>query len=291
MKSKSKLVEAIKENVVAPYNEFLLKEIEPSIRLKTSGKECNETGKTKLGGCPDLSREIEWPVSEYDHQFLSFLGQIKLGDVKMFDEHDLLPENGMLYFFFNFNSGDEGRVIFSLEEKGLKRSAFPVELKKKPFWKKLFGKSNENKILLENEVEIYKEYFCPSWDSLFMKRIQRKTNTNVETIDAFNEHFFEANFEEGETEATSNHHLIGHYQGIQNEFHELAFIGDHFINDEKLTIDEIDKALEWRLLFQFDSDNNLGVNYCDGGRVYFFINKHDLMKKNFDRVKIWSDSY
>ena len=62
---------------------------------------------------------------------------------------------------------------------------------------------------------------------------------------------FEDSYEEGETETTSNHHLIGNYNGIQNEYHELNFVDFEIGDFEKMTLTEIEKALKWKLLFQF----------------------------------------
>jgi uncharacterized protein YwqG len=293
MKKKETLIELIEKCAVEPYKKFVLKEIQPSIRLKTTGEQCQEIGKTKLGGCPDLSKNISWARSNYDNQYLSFLGQVNLREVKMLDELDLLPKNGLLYFFFNLDSGDDGKVIFSKEESGLERANLPEELKekKKSFWRQLLTGKSKKLLLKESQVRIYNEYNVPSWDSLILEKIQKETNTNIKPIDAFKEGTYENVYEEEETETTSNHHLLGHYKGIQNEFHELNFLDTGSSNFEHLTLDEINEALKWKLLFQFDSDNNLEISWGDWGRVYFFIHEDDLKNRNFDNVKISADCY
>jgi uncharacterized protein YwqG len=44
-------------------------------------------------------------------------------------------------------------------------------------------------------------------------------------------------------------------------------------------------ANQWILLFQIDSIDKAGMMWGDVGRVYFWIKKDDLEKKDFD--KIW----
>ena len=293
MKNQKKLIEVIEEYAVKPYKKSMLNEIQSSIRLKTTGKSCKEIGKTKLGGCPDLTKKISWATSKHDNNYISFLGQINLEEVQSFDEQELLPQKGMLYFFFNLDSGDDGKVIFSEEVAELERAIPPEEFKeqKKSFFQRLLTGNSKKRILKESEVEIFKEYNIPSWDSLRIERIQKNTKTDIKPINAFEEGLFEDSYEEGEIETTSNHHLLGNYKGIQNEYHELNFI-DFKIGDlEKMTLAEIEKALKWKLLFQFDSDDNLEISWGDWGRIYFFIQEEDLKKKNFDNVKISADCY
>lgn len=110
---------------------------------------------------------------------------------------------------------------------------------------------------------MHKEYHIPSWNPLRFEKIQKETHTNIEPVNAVKEGIFGDIYEEGETETSSNHHLLGHYGGIQHECHELNFINKDISNDRHLTLDEINRALEWKLLFQFDSDHNLEFSWAD----------------------------
>lgn len=293
MRDQKKLIGVVEKHVIEPYRESMMKEIQPSIRLKTTGISCQELGKTKLGGCPDISKKISWAKSEFDNSYLSFLGQINLEEVKEFDEYELLPKKGMLYFFFNLDSGDDGKVLFSKDVNKLEKAVPPEELKeeKKSLLQKLLTGKSKKRILKESKVEIYKEYGLPSWDSLRLERIQKITGTPIKPIKAFKEGIFEDSYEEGENESTSNHHLLGNYKGIQNEFHELNFVDFKNRNLEDLTITEIENALQWKLIFQFDSDKNLEISWGDWGRIYFFIHEDDLKNQNFENIKISADCY
>ncbi len=55
--------------------------------------------------------------------------------------------------------------------------------------------------------------------------------------------------------------------------------------------EEADAQLsEWVLLFQMDSDDDLGTMWSDAGFAYFMIRKTDLAARNFDRVfaSLWT---
>ena len=77
-----------------------------SIRLKTSYKdEKLPIGASKLFGNPDVYEGFEWPSIEVDGEEydLSFIAQINLGEASKYDKDGLLPEKGMLYFFYDLD--------------------------------------------------------------------------------------------------------------------------------------------------------------------------------------------
>src|SRR5579859_6108263 len=72
-----------------------------SIRLST--KPVDESrlapGISKIGGHPDLPKDVKWP--ELNGRPQSFLAQIRLADLQQFNSDKLLPEQGMLWFFYD----------------------------------------------------------------------------------------------------------------------------------------------------------------------------------------------
>ena len=44
------------------------------------------------------------------------------------------------------------------------------------------------------------------------------------------------------------------------------------------------KASQWTLLFQCDSDDNVGWMWGDVGRLYFWITESDLVAQRFENV-------
>src|SRR6266704_86738 len=73
----------------------------PSIRLlatKTNESLMN-TGASKLGEVPDLPPGTTWPELKGEPQ--SFIAQIRLDDVRQYDSEKVLPQSGMLWFFYD----------------------------------------------------------------------------------------------------------------------------------------------------------------------------------------------
>lgn len=41
---------------------------------------------------------------------------------------------------------------------------------------------------------------------------------------------------------------------------------------------------DWKLLIQIDSDQKSGMDWCDAGRLYYWIRTQDLLQERFDRA-------
>lgn len=75
-----------------------------AIRIETYQTEENLFGKSHWWGFPDLPEGIDFPCrGEKDEEgledTLTFICQLNLADVKPYDADNLLPRQGMLYFF------------------------------------------------------------------------------------------------------------------------------------------------------------------------------------------------
>ena len=78
-----------------------------SIQLKIAGKETHKLGATRFGGKPDVPSDFVWPTYEgesYDHVVkdrpLTFLAQFNCAELAQFDKEHLLPDHGLLSFFY-----------------------------------------------------------------------------------------------------------------------------------------------------------------------------------------------
>jgi len=100
----------------------IIEQARPSIRMlvKATADKALETGASKLGGAPDVPADFEWP--ELSGVALAFVAQINLAEVA----HELLPSEGMLYFFVDANEYMEGggteRIIYVPTAKALRRA-------------------------------------------------------------------------------------------------------------------------------------------------------------------------
>lgn len=78
-----------------------------SIVLKIAKKEKYKLGATRFGGKPDVPPDFVWPTYEgesYDHVVkdrpLTFLAQFNCEELAQFDKEHLLPDHGLLSFFY-----------------------------------------------------------------------------------------------------------------------------------------------------------------------------------------------
>ena len=79
-----------------------------SISLKISGKEEYKPGKTRFGGRPDVPFDFNWPVFEEKDCDgvvktvpLTFLAQFNCEELAPYDAEHLLPDHGLLSFFYD----------------------------------------------------------------------------------------------------------------------------------------------------------------------------------------------
>lgn len=288
MRDKSRLETIIKEHFKDPFNKLLLDEIKHSIRLRTTSKKVTKLGQSKLGGAPDLPNKIKWPKIKGEDRHYSFIGQINLNEIQQYDIENQLPNKGLLYFYYDIENWDEGRVIYTNNTEELKRAAFPNDIaqEKRSFLQRLLKMRGKKYIFNECFVEINIEYYSMPEDSIELKRLKQLNCLSKNNELIFNEEVFEKGLLHDEDERNSNHHLLGYYNGIQHNYYQLDLI-----KEKGKTIEEINKALEWKLLLQLDSDNNLDAMWGDWGKIYFFIHKDDLENLNFNKVKVIGECY
>ena len=122
----------------------LKKTLRNSIRLKAEGKARTVIGATRFGGKPDLPNEFEWCRYErknceggIKNRPLSFIAQFNLEEISKYDTEKLLPQKGLLSFFYDadiiergFDPNDSGceKVFWFGDINRLKPAEFPSDL-------------------------------------------------------------------------------------------------------------------------------------------------------------------
>lgn len=90
-------------------------------------------GSSKFGGLPDLPLHFAFP--KYHNGYLTFLAQINLQETKPFDKNNLLPDTGILFFFYDvveqpWGIDEEDKESFKIlyfdgDVNELKRTSYP----------------------------------------------------------------------------------------------------------------------------------------------------------------------
>ncbi len=251
-----------------------------SIRLKaTPATEVDlKPGSSRLGGTPDLPEGTAWP--QCNGIPMALLAQLRLQDLTPYDINGRLPKSGILYFFYEareqawgFDPKHRGHWAVIYHDGDLDKlrpteppAGLPKECRFRPC-----------KLTFHNEITL------PSWDSRGVERLklsEEEGDTFVDLLDATRS---------GEG---PSHRMFGHADQVQGEMMlecQLASHGIYVGNSEGYSdprLATLEKgADDWQLLLQIDSDEeNLGTMWGDCGRVYFWIRRQDLQKRDFSNV-------
>ncbi|MDE5946861.1 MAG: DUF1963 domain-containing protein [Oscillospiraceae bacterium] len=244
---------------------------------------------TKIGGKPDLPADFEWPYYESEdykginaNRPLSFMAQINFAEIKPYDEENLLPESGMLYFFYElmsmeWGSSPESRncskvFYYDGDLSKLKNTELPEDLKK----------YDSECILPEIAVQIDNFTDVPDLCEL----PENLNDDNYEDEDYCDDRY--------EMQDTLWAKILGYADIIQDTMlfeceavsrgYNLYSEPPEFSEEEEKDIERC--SSEWILLFEMDSIDygNYELIFGDSGRIYFYIRKEDLKKRDFSNV-------
>jgi uncharacterized protein YwqG len=232
-----------------------------------------KTGASKLGGSPDLPPGIAWPAWKGTPQ--SFIAQIRLDEAHPFDTEGLLPQSGMLWFFydarqetFGENPADRGgwHVLFKDGDLGsLQQVPAPATL---PVESRFHACSLRfaSEITLTQQPDL--EIPGLNWSDANQEGYENLLATLPNQSDR----------------ASIHHRLLGFPDTIQDDMRMQCQLVSHGVTDEDDSRAEaLSKgAADWRLLLQIDSDEHAGMNWGNNGMLYYWITLADLKAQHFD---------
>jgi len=216
-------------------------------------------GASKIGGEPDLPAGFEWPTSE--GRAFTFLAQFRCESLPVGAIDSDLPRFGMLYFFVD-GQHFAGRVFHLPEASGL-RPALPPS---KPAWK---GLPDFPVAFLP--IPTFPDLASQEFDALHLD--EEQVEAFASALARWNQ--IVRSSRDGET---GLHQIGGFPASIQVDV-RVAFKAAH----ERLWGRASDDLSEWHLLFQLDTDADLGPP-GRSPRMYFGIRKSDLADERFDRT-------
>lgn len=242
----------------------------------------------KIGGKPYLPVDFVWPVFESKDDGvlrpLSFFCQIDLAEVKALDKDGLLPEKGLLSFFYECESFCWG---FDPEDKGAAR-VFYFENTEGFVPCELPGELDEDYIMPELPVRFAAEDSYPGYEELeFHSKMDCEWEDYEDGLEKLG-----VNVEDD----PEGHKLLGYADIIQNEMltecervTRGVYSGDpesyrNLSEDEN--VDILEKAKDWVLLLQLGTIEADGFEWMFGdcGMLYYYIRKQDLAEKRFENI-------
>ena len=243
-----------------------------AIRFRRAEDQGDKIGRTRFGGLPDVLPGWTWPGNE-----LEFLAQLNLEEIAPYDFNKVLPPRGLLSFFARnlcYGWNDDGKdwlvQFYDGDTSSLQRAEVPEGYD-------VFGQE----IKCGTDLMVFgsasaKPYTAittngshwPQFDDAaheaqraFFQAIDKLNN-----VDLAPPHF-----------PGWNHQILGHSFADTNgkpDFWRFQ------TPDEEHSI----SVKEWVLLFQIDSNYDIGMSFSDAGTLYFLIHQHDLAARRFDRI-------
>lgn len=277
----------------------LIKTARNSIRLKIGGNAEQTVGGTRFGGAPDVPKGFKWArykgesiyTNEVKRRSLSFIAQFDLEEVSKYDTESLLPKTGVLSFFYEldsqkwgFDPDDEGcaRVYWFPDKSALRRAEFPKDLGVNgvDFDYRLpalgITMSCEKSYQDYSDFLLQREKLIENWEDY---------EAALKSLGAYSEM----------DENTSK--LLGWANTIQGNMTmgcELVSRGYYLGNREGCSeVTPLDRqeaeqwsAEDWLPLFQLDTvkDGDFELMFGDCGRIFFYIRRDDLAKRDFSKV-------
>lgn len=233
-------------------------------------------GASKFGGHPDLPEDFQWPWRDEGYPLL-FMGQVNLAEVAPYDAEGKLPQEGMLYFFFDvqqipslFWDEWDGWAVRYYPGCDVTRSWGPTELP---------GYFAAARLEYTARAEL---------PFLFSDLIHQDTLEGNEYWDLWDWNIDHAKKNGEESDISTK--LLGHAcpvqtcgmeQTCEEAYRKRYGAGEVPHEDPK----DPRCAERWLNLLQLDSHQELGWSWDGGyGRVYFWITEEDLKQRRFDRV-------
>lgn len=239
----------------------------PAILLPTRGVDESSLplGQSKIGGVPDLPEDWDWPT--FDNKPLAFLAQVNLSEIPDNIEREALPKTGILYFFSVYGwQQDDGDLHPDLEwdrsgEAGFSQVLFlantHLSLKRR-------GKPSGIRTFNAAAVEYLSTLSIPRASAYCRDPVMTVLGWTEEEYENFDNFYFDlARINDKALGYPGEHQLLGYAGVIQNAVTQP----------------------DTRLLFQVASDYyNTGMEWGDGGIIYFIIQQVDLEQQDFSNI-------
>ena len=228
-----------------------------------------------LGGVPELPPGVPWP--EAGGKPLSFLAQIELAELQSVVGFDWLPQTGALLFFYDlesqpwgFDPRDRGKwAVLHLPAAVEAASALPGKTKH----------SSPGRILRRAGVTFRSMDSYPPFERETIAALKLSDEEAEALTDLQTRPF----------QGRPQHQVGGFPSPVQGDIMELEcqlvshgiYCGDESGYRDPRATELGASARDWKLLLEFDSDDDLDVMWGDAGMLYFWVREQDARAGNF----------
>ena len=226
-----------------------------------------------IGGVPHLPLGIQWPAR--DGRPLDFLARIDLHELSAAHRFDWLPPTGVLLFFYDAESQPWG---FDPDDKR--------------GWAVIFLREAES-LHADLTIDSHSTSPLPQKNVVF-RRIDSYPSFERDAIAGLNltdpESDLLSDLQQDQYQNLPQHQTGGYPAPVQGDAMELesqlanngVYCGDARSDDDPRVASLRDGSKDWRLLLQFDSDDDLNVMWGDCGKLYFWVREQDARLGRFD---------
>lgn len=266
-----------------------------AIQLEIDGEETYTKGGTRFGGVPDVPPDFEWPYFESwgmsDERLrprpLSFLAQFDLEQLAPLDTEHLLPEKGVLSFFYDVDGHKWG---FDPEHKGCAK-VYWFENKEELSLAKFPDDMPEEFQFPMLKITAKAEPSYPSYEDFGVKM----DSSPIKWVERWDEYDEIVSSIVGE-EPDVTDKLLGWADPIQENMTQTCELVSRGYSCTGYNYDHIParhrqeaidfSVRDWLLLFQLDSFcyDDYEMIFDDYGRIYYYIKKDDLKNKRFENT-------
>lgn len=233
-----------------------------------------EPTRSHLGGKPTVTAKFSWPAKNGNQ--LEFLAQIDLVDLQSALRIPWLPDTGALLFFYD-----------------LEQQAWGFDPKDRGSWSVLHVQRRAPPNVFKPDIAKSENIPCSTISFRQIDSLpdsQRQQVAALQLTDAEWDDWYElSRYQFGRM---AKHQIGGFPDPVQDDGMELEcqlvsnglYCGDpsgyHDPKVERLASGTDD----WKLLLQFDSDDDLNVMWGDLGKLYFWIREQDGRARKFTDV-------
>lgn len=237
------------------------------LRTKSTDESVLPLGQSKIGGVPDLPEQWPWPL--FDGKPLAFLAQVNLSEIPQDVERGHLPHEGILYFFsvlgWQKDDGDLHPDLDAIWDRELEDG----------FSRVLYFTGQPSSLTRRHRPKGIRTFRAAAVDYLTKPSLPQASDYardpvvtalewSEEELERLDNLAFDFNYVYRKSKGfPPGHQLLGYAECIQNEV----------------------TRPDTRLLFQVDSDYyQTGMEWGDGGMIYFVIGRKALEKYDFSGV-------